>query len=320
LIDVPRSNKSDVNLLIKYTDDSLAANETFYFSFGDERDGLGASGNPITTNDEGFRPLGKLKKGVIFTISNQPDRSDCNRTTTVTDRNLYEIYFPYYTSYRVLVVNQFDEPMVNEQIIANDQVFTTDETGRFEVDKIEYFPDTIIELALAADTDKKARFELQKDTKENDFTFVLTACYECNLYIKTMTADSASVPDWKLQIEKDGEKAQYSTDGHGELTFNDLPPDTAITVVDWSNPENRKKITILRGDNHCDLIIELPKEKQVKIKLLDLTGNPMKGIALTVNTKAGVFTQTTDLDGCIHLPASKFNNKEKIKVNFSIEK
>jgi len=320
LLNVPRSNKTDVNLFIKYTDESPAANEIFYFSFGDEHLVTGAPGNPIETDSEGHKSLGKLKKGVIFTIANQPDKSDCNRIVTVTEQSRYELIFPFYTSYSVLVVNQFDEPIVNEKIIANGQLFITNDEGRFEVSKIEYFPDTFIELSLASDTDKNARFALQKNAEENNFKFVLTANYEYNLHIKTLLESGEPVPNYKLQIEKEGVNAQYLTGENGELALKDLTPDTEVTVIDWINPENKQTVTIQRGNNYCNLIIELPKEKKVRIKLLDLEGKPMKGVALNVKTKAGMFTETTDLDGYIYLPASKFSDKEKIKVDFSIKK
>jgi hypothetical protein len=320
LINVPRSDKVNVNLLIKYTDNTPIADETFYFSFENDHPTADVTGKPITTNAEGEKSLGKLKKGVSFTVSDKPDKSGCNHTITVSEEMQYELLFPYYTSYSVLVVNQFGEPIANEKICAGDQLFTTDDEGRFAVDKIEYLPDTVIELSLASDTEKNARFDLQKNAEENNFKFELTVDCEYNLTINTLLETGEKVPNYKMQVEKDGEKMQYSTDENGELAFKDLTPGEEITVVDWNNPENKKTATIQRGENRCDLIIELPAEKRVSIKLLDLEGKPIKGTTLNVKTKAGVFTGTTDLDGYIHLPFSNFKDKEKVKVNFSIVK
>ncbi len=318
LLNVPRSDKINATLLIKYADNTPAANETFYFSFENSHPTADSSGSPIKTNAEGLKSLGKLKKGISFTISNRLDKSDCNRMITVSEQTLYELFFPYYTSYDVLVVNQFGEPIADKEIYANGQIYLTDNNGHFNVPKIEYFLDTYINLSAKQGSDESASFLLQKNAEENDFKFELTIDYECSLNIKTLLKNGEVVPNYKLQIEKKGENAQYSTDENGELSFKDLTPNEEFTIVDWENPENKEMVTIQRGNNCCDLIVELLKEKQVRIKLLDLEGKPMKGITMNIKTKSGIFTKTTDLDGYIHLPFSNFNDKEKVKVDFSI--
>ena len=315
-IAVPYPNP-EVNLLIKYTDNSPADNETFYFSLVNDHPAADTSAKPFKTDTEGKKSLGKRKKGLTFNISNKEDKSDVNHQITVTEQSLYELFFPCFTSYRVQVVNQFDEPYPNEQILANNQLFTTDEKGCFEVNRLEYIPNTNIDLALASNTEKKAQFTLQKNADNNHFKFVLPVDCEYNLHIKTLLENGTAVPNYKLQIEKEGKNEPYETDENGILSFKNLTQDQEITVVDWNNPENKQTITIQRGDNYCDVIVELPKEKQVRIKLLDLEGNPIKGTNLNVKTKAGTFKGTTDVDGYIHLPFTNFKHKEKVKVNFT---
>lgn len=312
VIGMPRENQTEVVLKMVYKDGSVIAGETFWYTFYGLK-------KPVLTDERGEYRVGRLYYGKAFSVADKEDESGCVHTLTVIKgQEVYEMVFPCYTGFRVKVMNQYEEPYGNKAVGVGEKIYETNEAGEFEEEHWELLPENGIEVFLPEHRETGTYFQLHRERKQNEFVFIVEESFPCNLTARVVDKKGDPVQGYKLLIGRD-KTEDYTTDAAGNVKLGSLNPGENLTVTDGNNPDNRETVEIRRGENYCELMVEPPVERQVRIQLLDLEREPIEGVQLKVVLKKGEYVCTTDASGYITLPYRYFTHREKIRVYFSID-
>lgn len=301
LIAKPRSIvQSQVELLVRYSDGDLAANQPFSLQ-------LFGSTVPFKTNGEGRFNVGRLINGKPFSVS---DAKGNEQAFTVNPSvKLYEAEFPVYTNYDITVSNQEGTPCANFNLTVNGQPMTTDEEGKLHFDEILLTPKLTVE-ASHEETSHKETYTLSRDPEQNHFKFKYSEKFFSSLDVQVRYDDGEGLPGFALKVGME----EYVTDDYGHLHLDGLEAGNTIRVADASECNNYVDVELQRGDNTAEIVMHRPEAKTVRIHLADKEGNPVQNQTVRIHCKSGDYEGTTDVDGNLFFPAAHFADGEKIKM------
>lgn len=296
--------QSQVNVIVRYSDGLPAGNESFDLQ-------LFGSTVPFKTNEDGRFNLGRLINGKPFAIS---DHKGNEKSFTVDPSiELYEVEFPIYTSYNIVVCNQEDTPCANFTLIVDGNPMTTDEKGFIKSDEFVLTPKMVVE-AVHEETTHKETYTLARDPEENHFKFVYSEKFYSTLDVQVRYPDGEGLPKYRVKVGDE----EHEADEYGHLHLEGLEADTIIRVADASDCVNYVDVELQRGDNATELIIKRPEVKMVRIHLQDKEGNPIRDLPIKLQRKkAEDLVGTTDADGNVLFPAELFADGQKIKLSCS---
>lgn len=296
--------QSQVNVLVRYSDGLPAGNESFDLQ-------LFGSTIPFKTDEEGRFNLGRLINGKPFTIA---DHKGNEKSFTVDPAiALYEVEFPLYTSYDIMVNNQEGAPCVNLPLVVDGKPLTTDGEGRIKSGEFELKPGMTVEVAHE-ETSHKEVYTLARDPEENHFKFVYTEKFYSSLDIQVRYPDGEGLPRFLVKVGMD----EHETDEYGHLHLEGLDAETTIRVADAADCVNYVDVELQRGENAVELIVQRPEVKKVRIHLEDRKGNPLQDLPIKLHRKnAEDLEGTTDADGNVFFPAELFEAGQKVQLTCS---
>ncbi len=296
--------QSQVNVIVCYSDGLPASNESFDLQ-------LFGSMVPFKTNEDGRFNLGRLINGKSFAIS---DHKGNEKSFTVDPSiELYEVEFPIYTSYNIMVSNQEDTPCANFTLVVDGNPMTTDEKGLIKSDEFVLTPKMVV-VAVHEETSHKETYTLARDPEENHFKFVYSEKFYSTLDVQVRYPDGEGLPKFRVKVGND----EYEADEYGHLHLEGFEADTTIRVADAFDCANYVDVELQRGDNATELIIKRPEVKMVRIHLQDKEGNPLRDLPLKLQRKKTEDLEgTTDADGNVFFPAELFADGQKIKLSCS---
>ena len=315
IVNTPRPNRTKVEVLVKWSDGEMAANKTFWF-FNQYQ------GRQVSTDKESRIYLGVLKNGIQFTIADTNDRSGFEETLEVIpDQNLYTIVFPYFTSAEVMVINQLDQPVTDCEIKAvhneEENVYKSDENGKFNISKILYNNKPLI-LTLNDNDEVSHEYTLERDT--NKLKFKIHQTITRNPKIRVINKkDNTSVSEYTVKVKiSENSEADKKSDLDGFIVIPNIELDTKIIITDSNDKYNNKEYIVRLDENEFLFPVELPEEKFVRIKLLNLKGDFMPDHPIDVIIHGKVYNKTTDSEGYVTFPQKMFKHGKKIKVEIPL--
>lgn len=296
--------QSQVNVIVRYSDGLPASNESFDLQ-------LFGSTVPFKTNEDGRFNLGRLINGKPFTIC---DHKGNEKSFTVSPTiDLYEVEFPVYTSYDILVVNQEGTSCANFPLVVDGKPLTTDDDGCIKSEEFEMTPNMAV-VAAHEETTHKESYMLARDPEENHFKFVYTEKFYSSLDIQVRYPDGEGLPKFVVKVGME----EHETDEYGHLHLEGLDADTTIRVADASDCVNYVDVELQRGDNAAELIINRPEVKMVRIHMEDRKGNPLQDLPIKLHRKKLEDLEgTTDAEGNVFFPAELFAEGQKVRLTCS---
>lgn len=315
LIKSPRSTTSRVVVKVLYTDGTVAADKTFYYSY--------AGGNELATraNKEGVRDFGRFRIGAEFKVFDKVNGLPVNEHIfTVTTEEDYVVHFPLYTKATLKVTDQKDrivpyfEVGVNTDDASN--FYKTDARGIIELDNLE-----VGKQVTAFEKDKTANtqtYTIEKDG--NDFVLRIYQEISVNLIVEVIDEENEIQFHYPVLIEYDGKETEYTTEAKGEIRLSPLEEKKTIKAIDKNNLDNFSSCTLEEGTNKIQLKIVKPPEppkpqKQfVKILLINHKDEPIPAIPIDFTYQKETASKVTDETGICILAHEDLVDKEKIKT------
>lgn len=308
LLRQPRTlTQTEVVLHIDYSDGLPASYASFSFTlFGHTK--------TITTDENGDFYVGSLFNGKKFSLSDQAgERFDFE---VQKEKNVYKALFTLRTSCQITLVNQENEPKAHFPLFIDDVEQTTDENGIIRKSGFVLTPS--LTLRAYAEGGQPQTYSLERAPERNDFVYVVQEKLISTLEIRVCYEDGEPLCDYPVELTIGSERILRHTADDGLLFLSDLVPDTGIQIADAAHPSTAYDFVLQRGHNVYELCLKRPEVKRVRIRLLDIQGDPLPSLCVKFRTRKGEVTGTTDNEGNIWLPASDFKHKEKVRFSFEI--
>lgn len=298
----PRTlTQTDVWIKVVYSDELPAANADLnlhLFNALNERE--------FRTDAEGEFHLGKLINGKDFSVNDGHGHKE--HFVVTAGQNMYVFNLPFYTNYEVVVQNQEGTRKPDYTLLLDDIEYVTDEKGTILVDNVLLTPDKQIVVRNHAGESKA--FSLGRS--DNHFLFEVVDRFVSNLIVKVRFDSGEPIADRRVSVTS----TEYMTDGEGMFMIQDLEPGSVVHVQDLVEPSVFADKELGRGDNVVELIIAKPKPPMVRVRVFNVSGEPIRNTTLRFETKSGPLEAVTDQDGAVFFPKELFTNKEKIKFRF----
>ena len=270
---------------------------------------VGVNLQDFITGEDGSYSLGNMMPGATFSVLD--DRGNKFSFTVSTGVCDYEAVFPVYASLTIKVVNQDGDPKPSYKIAVGDLEIMTDDQGIYSDNSIELNSDSSV--TVFDDTGHREVYKLERG--ENTFTFQVTDQFFSSLIIHTQWSDGEAIPNHKVVVN--GEEKESDQDGN--IVLSGLEPGSNYTVYPAENINDRQEICLARGDN--EVLVQKTKipPKDVRIRLFDHKGNPLRNLHVNFKLASGPCEADTDDEGCIFIPETLFTDKEKVQFSFEYE-
>lgn len=283
-------------------------------------DGKPAAGLPLTldwvgttefvTDAEGFRSLGSMLEGTAFTILDATGRRF--PFTVQAGVDVYEAEFPLYVEYRIRVVNQEETPKPNYPLDVQGVTLRSDDNAMVFPERVLLGPSTKVEVS--DETGHLERYQLAREG--NDFTFVVTDHFSSALRIRCRWDDETPLEGCRVLVDQE----EMVADENGCIFLSDLTPGRTMTVCPADNLSDSHTVTLERGENEVEIVREKEKPQMVCIRIRDYDGSPLPNVHLRLKLAKGPYEADTDDQGCVYLPESLFQDKEKVRFSFDYER
>ena len=315
IVELPKKNHTQVDVQITYSDGSLYAKQAFYFFYKDRA-------RSLKTDEKGGNRLGVLKNDTEFTVSPTPEISPYAQTIrVVAGQTLYPVTFPFFTSAHVKVVDQIGQDLVNEVIVAEipplAKSFTTDANGSFVIENIE-LTHSNLKLSLASNPEIFQEYVLNKTG--NNLVFKITRTITRNPVIRVINKkDNEPVADYMLKIivNEESEK-EMNSNADGNIILDEQRLETKIFATDSKSEYNNAEFVVTVENNRWDFPVDLPEEKFVRVKLLDIDSKLIPNHPIDIIIDGKKYSRTTDAEGYVTFSEKLFKHKQKVKVEIPL--
>lgn len=308
LIRQPRSlTQTEVVLHVDYSDGLPASYAPFTFTlFGNTK--------TIATDGNGDFRVGPLFNGKKFSLANKAGEQFDFEVEK--EKKLYKALFNLRTACRITVVSQENEPKAGFLLTVDEVQQTTDKEGVVNKSEIILMPG--LTIRVYAEGTPLQTYVLEREPEKNDFVYVVEEKFVSTLEIRVRYEDGEPLSDYPVELTIGQKSIRRHTANDGTLFLNDLVPDIPVRIADANHPSKVDDVVLKRGHNVYELCLPRPEVKMVRIRLLDIKGNPIPSLLAKFRTRKGELTGTTDNEGNIWLPASCFVHKEKVRFSFEI--
>ena len=272
-------------------------------------DWVGVNMQDFITEEDGTYPLGKMMPGSSFSVLD--DNGNKFPFTVAPGIFDYEAVIPIYASFAIKVANQDGDPKKAYKIAVGELEVMTDSEGMYKDARIELTSDSSI--TVFDETGHREVYRLERG--DNAFTFLVTDKFYSSLLVHTQWNDGEIIPGAKVMVN--GEEKESDNDGIIEM--NDLEPGSCYTIYPSDNISDKQEIRLERGRN--EVLIQKTKipPKDVRIRLFDHKGNPLRNLHVRFKLASGPCEADTDEEGCIFIPETLFTDKEKVQFSFEYD-
>lgn len=173
---------------------------------------------------------------------------------------------------------------------------------------------------IAVDPQHPEHKEIYRTGENEDrFVFRTERIYRHALTVRVTNQHDEVQPDYPVRIDRNRQETQaLQTGPDGTVRCDDLPEGVPYRVSDGLDANNFVD-GVAADDAFVGLRVVTPEEKTVRIRVFDLEKRPLPFVEVSVRTKKGVFTERTDADGYIYLPADRFVPRKKFRVTIKVE-
>lgn len=306
----PRPDRTPVHVRISFSDGSPAGKMEFLFTYADAR-------RSFLTNEEGEYAFGRMKFHSQFLISLPGNPGMEKAFTVMPDQEWYQWVIPQPAEAEVRITDQDGQPVsgrsVGIQYGASAVSMVSDELG------IVYVPDleagTHFEVFQADNPSNRVGVNLLKGLNRFSLEIRKEVLYPVSVCVKD--ENDQPVPGRKVNVQSDAGRLEGETDEHGFFELPPQPIDRELDAWDTLNQAVKAKHAVVDGSNVITL--KLPSVPPVRVRLIDPENKPVPDIPFELaGTKLEAFKATTDQEGYIHLKASDFEDKEKVRATIHL--
>lgn len=220
---------------------------------------------------------------------------------------------PRECSLRVDVRTQGGAPAPGTRILVGGIEYTTDSSSAVVVDgltvgmgvKVKYGGD----LSICSDVDLV-------EGENRVLLKVPDPPVPCTLTVHLL--GDGGKPLGEERVEVSGR--EYVTSSSGEVVIRGLARGEEVRAVYVAHPEVNGHCTVAGGENTIVLLYKEPvvvvPPPQVRIRVLDRNGDPVRNTPLRFKTRRGPLEQVSDEEGWVYFPADLFTPGEKVRLSF----
>ena len=199
LVDRPKTNHTLVEVLVQYSDKSLARNKPFFFFYRDVE-------KEFRTNEEARKSFGLLKNELQFSIATTPDHSkDEVQLTVIPGQTLYMAEFPLYTDAKVHVVNQLNEIVAKCSLKwacgSSTGAALSNDLGDFTLQELK-LDGSPLRISLQENDQIFTEYQLQQ--QGNEFIFTIESTIHRNPVIRVVDKQGQPVAGYPVVVKKIG--------------------------------------------------------------------------------------------------------------------
>jgi hypothetical protein len=282
----------------------------------------GGAGGEVITDIDGIVTLSEIEINTKITVTDSNDQYNYKDFTVDINNHefVFPVEFPETISATIKAVNKKNNTPVRayplKVKIGNiEQELYTNSEGIIALNDIEQTG--TIRVTDGKDPFNNAEFTI--DANNSEYIFPIVFPEALNPHIKVVNkADNTILEAYPLKITIDDNEQTMYSNREGIVLLDPMEKNKTITVVDGNNPYNNAEYTTDPDTDEFVFLVELPTEKTVKIKLIDLNKNIMPNRPLDIIINGVVYQKTTDDEGRVSLPASLFTHGKKVKIQVPI--
>ncbi len=212
--------------------------------------------------------------------------------------------------------NQFDEAIPNYRLLVGEDEFFTNEDGLIYLENLTWTEGLELKVKDSQTVNQQA-FLLSRHNEDNEFVFAIEQFFDCSCTFKLRYPDYKPVPSYSIQLEYDGNKEVFMTDIDGCHHIPSVQANKLYIFRDVNNAEIQVEFIPTRGEEEVLMIIDYPKVPLYHFRLLDASGEVIKGQVLDMQiNRAKAITKTTEIDGHFAHPKEELAVGDKITCSF----
>jgi hypothetical protein len=272
----------------------------------------------LATGSEGAVLLEGLELDTTITVTDAEDQYNYKDFTVNLDNNefIFPVELPEILNPVIKVVNKKDNTPVGAYPLKvktgdNEQELYSKREGIIPLNNIK--AGVKIRVTDVNDPYNNAEYTIDSDNVELIFPVELPELVSPRIKVINK-ADDTIVEAYPLKVTIGGEEQLMHSNREGLVLLEPMKKDETISVVDGNNPYNNTEYDVDDEEEEYIFTVELPVEKMVKIKLIDLNKEVMPNHLIDIIVNGVVYKKTTDEEGRVSLPASLFTHGQKIKV------
>jgi hypothetical protein len=178
---------------------------------------------------------------------------------------------------------------------------------------------TVFTVTDSNDPYNHKEFTVDVEGNEFDFPVDISVTFRPEITVVNR-ANGEVVGAYPLKIRKEATEQEYFTNRDGVVQLEETVEGAKLFVTDGRNAYNNTEYTVDSDNQAFTFLIDVEKEKTVRIKLLDIDKSIMPHHPMNVIVGEQVFSRTTDENGYVILPQSAFEHPSFKKRKMGIFK